>query len=330
MKIAIVRLSAIGDIVQSMIVLQFLRKKFPNADLHWFVDEKFSDLVQCNPDLSHVHSLKVSKIKKDKSLKKIFQLVSYLRNLGMFDYVIDLQGLLKSAIIARLIKSKNYCGYSWNSIREPFASLFYNIKYEIPYETNVIKRYVFLINQIFKMQIVDTDILDKRILFDIENNFFENKDNPQVLIIIGASFKAKIYPIELYSEIINSIDADFLIVWKSEEEEELAKKLKQISPKVKLSENLDFKTLITLVFNSKLIIGGDTGPTHIAWALNKPSITIFGPTPSYRNCFETNQNLSVKSDSIVNPYKIDKSDMSIKNISADQIIKRALLLLRKK
>ena len=76
-----------------------------------------------------------------------------------------------------------------------------------------------------------------------------------------------------------------------------------------------------------LVIGSDTGPTHIAWALNIPSITLYGSTPGYRNTFVTEFNKIIKSDSNVNPQKIDKNDYSIKNIEVEKIVAKAMELL---
>ena len=76
-----------------------------------------------------------------------------------------------------------------------------------------------------------------------------------------------------------------------------------------------------IVVHSKvdLVIGSDTGPTHIAWAMNIPSITLFGPTPGYRNTKVTKINKVLESKSIVNPRKIDKNDNSIKEIKIADI-----------
>jgi heptosyltransferase-1 len=76
-----------------------------------------------------------------------------------------------------------------------------------------------------------------------------------------------------------------------------------------------------------LIIGPDTGPTHIGWALNIPSITLFGPTPGYRNAFVTANNKIIEAKSDVNPYRIDKKDYSISSINAIQVVEIAKNLL---
>ena len=76
-----------------------------------------------------------------------------------------------------------------------------------------------------------------------------------------------------------------------------------------------------------LVIGPDTGPTHMAWALDRPSITLFGSTPGYRNAYVTKINRIIESKSQVNPYKIDKNDYSIQDIDPNKILQVAKDLL---
>jgi len=75
------------------------------------------------------------------------------------------------------------------------------------------------------------------------------------------------------------------------------------------------------------MIGNDTGPTHIAWAMNKPSITLFGPTPASKMMWQSTQHIAIESDSVVNPLKLNRSDMSIKEIMYKDIAKVARKLL---
>jgi heptosyltransferase-1 len=75
-----------------------------------------------------------------------------------------------------------------------------------------------------------------------------------------------------------------------------------------------------LVSKVDLVIGADTGPTHFAWALNIPSIILFGPTPGNRNTIASETNQIIESKSRVNPSKIDRNDYSIKDIEVEEII----------
>jgi heptosyltransferase-1 len=83
-----------------------------------------------------------------------------------------------------------------------------------------------------------------------------------------------------------------------------------------------------LIARADLLIGNDTGPTHMAWALNRPSITIFGPTPVSR-VYQTDINRVVKSTSTVNPYKLNKNDFSIREIGEQEIIQQTAPLLER-
>ena len=98
------------------------------------------------------------------------------------------------------------------------------------------------------------------------------------------------------------------------------------SGNIKVMPKLDLNSLKALIAKADLLIGNDTGPTHIAWALNRPSITIFGPTP-IRMAYQTDINKVVKSTSIVNPFKLDRQDYSIKDIDENEIIELAKALL---
>ena len=92
-------------------------------------------------------------------------------------------------------------------------------------------------------------------------------------------------------------------------------------PKLSLDE------LKYVIQQSSLLIGNDTGPTHMAWALNRPSITLFGPTPIER-ALQTPINKVLQSSSKVNHFKLDKNDFSIKEVKVSDIIKIANNLLR--
>ena len=146
-------------------------------------------------------------------------------------------------------------------------------------------------------------------------------------MIPGASYPAKSYSIEKLVELTKQIDANFLTIWGSEKERVIANEIKQLSSNVDVLEELSLDGLISLISQVDLVIGSDTGPTHMAWALNIPSITLFGPTPGYRNTYITNINKTIESESVVNPSKINKSDDSIKNITVSDISKLAQELL---
>ena len=133
------------------------------------------------------------------------------------------------------------------------------------------------------------------------------KVKKNIILIPGASYPSKCYPIEKFVELTKQIDANFMIIWGNQKEKILADEITALSPKVNVCEKLSIDNLISLISQVDLVIGPDTGPTHIAWALNVPSITLFGPTPGYRNAYMTKINRTIESNSKVNPFKLDTS-----------------------
>jgi heptosyltransferase I len=330
MKIAIVKLSALGDIVHSMVVLQFIKKHNQEIMIDWFVDEGYKELLECHPDINKVHSVNISQAKKQKSISLLIKEFNIVRKLPSYDLVIDMQGLIKSAIISKLIPSRLTLGFDKFSIRERFASIFYNKTFSCSYSTNVIRRNMLLIGYALGLSVGIDEIHGKDPFLYPRKNILSielQKSKKNILLIPGASNAAKRYPSNKLAAITELIDANFFVIWGTEEEKFLAQKIKAISPNVTICKKLQLDSLISLISKVDLVIGPDTGPTHIAWALNVPSITLFGPTPGYRNAFKTSMNKVIDSDSKVNPFKIDKDDYSIKSIEEKQIAIYVKLLI---
>jgi heptosyltransferase-1 len=330
MRIAIVKLSALGDIVHAMVVLQFVKKLNKKISIDWIVDEDYKKILSFHPDINKIYILKLRQIRKNKSLFALINELQKIRNLHQYDLVIDLQGLIKSAIISKLIPSKKTIGFDRFSSRESFSSFFYNKTFKCGYDVNVIERNLALVGFALGTKF-DINQINNKMPFlhsrrkELTSKISVSKKN--ILLIPGASNKSKRFPSFKLAEISKLIDANFLVVWGSHDEEIIARKIKEISPIVNICDRLELDHLISLISRVDLVIGSDTGPTHFAWALNIPSITIFGPTPGYRNTWATNINRIVESDSVVDPYKIDKKDFSIRDVNIDQIINVAKELL---
>jgi heptosyltransferase I len=332
MKIAIVKLSALGDIVHAMIVLQFIKKYNQSIQIDWIVEERYKGLLEFHPDINKLHIVNIKKAKKQKSFVFLLKELSKVRNFGPYDLIIDMQGLIKSALISRLIPSPITIGFDKNSIRERLASIFYHRTFKYAYDKNVIVRNFELIKFALDLPFHVDEIQHKLpFLFSRKGNFTSSfcSTKKNIILIPGASHSSKRYPVEGFVKLVNLLDANYLVIWGNDEEKSLAKKIKDLAPHVNICGKLSIGSLISLVSQANLVIGADTGPTHIAWALNIASITIFGPTPGYRNSYATKINRIVESDSIVNPLKINKNDNSINDININRITQISKELLKK-
>lgn len=329
-RIAIIKLSAMGDIIHAMVALQYIKRQYPNLQIDWFVESAFAPILENNPDINQIIKLDLKSIKKDKKeiINQIKLIKKYEKN--SYDLVIDAQGLIKSAIVSFFL-GKNRVGFSKNSTREKLASFFYTKRVDIAYDKNAIERNVKILSQALNFEITKDDILNKKpfLFYKNENEViyeYLSKDKKNVLFVIGASWPSKMYSKEKFAKIINNLDENCLITWGNESEKDIANFIANIS-KAKVLPKLDLNSLKAIMSKVDLVIGNDTGPTHIAWALNIPSITLFGNTPGYRNTYITNTNKIIESKSIVNPFKLDRNDFSIKEIDENEIINTAKGLL---
>ncbi len=330
MKIIIVKLSALGDIVHAMVALQFIKQARPDVTIDWLVEEGFAGVLQGNPDINQLLTVNLKSLKQDKSnfFKEIKKVRMYAKN--NYDLVIDAQGLIKSAITSRLLSSK-VAGFDKQSIREKPATWFYNKQIAYPYDANTIDRNVAVIGQPLDVIITEQQIINKspflfssKELGQLASFFPSNKEN--IVFVIGSTWPSRNYPKEKYLKVIQSLDANSLIIWGNAEEKKFADWIASQTTKATVLPKLNFGQLKVVLAHANLVIGNDTGPTHMAWGFNIPSITLFGPTPVSR-VYQTAINKVLKSPSIINHFKLDKNDFSIKEIKQDDIIMMAKSLL---
>jgi heptosyltransferase-1 len=330
MKIAIVKLSALGDIVHAMVALQFIKAHSPALQIDWIVEERFAEVLKYNPDIDNVLTVHLKALKTRKT--DIFAQLKKIRSFSgnHYDLVIDAQGLIKSAVTARLI-GKRLAGFDADSIREKAASWFYDIKVACAYDANTIDRNALILSSPLGITITSEQILNKKpfLFFSNEDHQIYDyliKDRFNIVLVIGSTWNSRNYPADKFVKIAKALQQNCLVIWGSEQEKAAAEWMATQSELIIVMPKLDLNSLKALIAQADLLIGNDTGPTHMAWALNRPSITLFGPTPVSR-VYQTDINKVVKSASIVNPYKLNKQDYSIKDINEQTIIEQAKFLL---
>ena len=249
-----------------------------------------------------------------------------------YDIVIDAQGLIKSAVVSRMLGPN--AGFDKDSIREKAAALFYGKSFGIPYDENVICRNVKLIGSALGITIDRQQVDTKKpfLFFDEKEKekttAFLSKNQKNIIYILGSSWESKVYPSEQFVEAIKSLGENALLVWGDEKELAAAEYISRqceatVLPSLTLGE------LKALISNADLVIGGDSGPTHFAWALNRPSITLFGPTPGERNTLEGDYTRVICSSSEVDPLQLNREDFSIGEIDPIEIVQVAKELLER-
>ena len=316
LKIAIVKLSALGDIVHAAIVLQFIKKHCPNAHITWLVDARFASLLKDHPLIDELVVLPLKE-----SFKKSYKII---KTLGKFDKVIDLQGLFKSAVVAKLLGKEIY-GFSRESVKEKIAARLYRHKFKIDYNENIIVRNLSLVGYALNFGFDRDEILKKSPCFEICKKFKNESGKKRVLIAAFASEESKIY--DKFKDVIRLLDdCKIYLCYGSESEKARAEAIIS-GTSAKLLEKLSIKDMIDYIASCDLVIGNDSGLTHLAWAVNRPSITLFGNRPSHRNAYVTDKNLVVDMGKEIDARSIDKNDFCIREIYPETVANFAKRLL---
>ena len=284
MKIAIVRLSSLGDIIFCMASLQIIKHHLPESSITWFADKKFADILDYNPDLDGIVKLDLKGLKRGFSLGKLRDEYRQITAAGRFDLVIDLHGMIKSAFIAGMIDGST-AGFHKSMIKEPLAALFYQRVFTLAGQLNPVCRYTSLAMAALGLTFDESGLIEKRsYLFsrpedeEISRTFFRS-DRKNVILVAGTSAAEKEYPKEGFVAIANGLGQNVLICHGNDKEAAVAHHIAEHSPYVSVLPRMNLNQLKAAISRADLVIGGDTGPTHIAWANNVPSIALFGPTP---------------------------------------------------
>ena len=320
--------------------IQFIRKHIANAHISWFCDARFEQIARLLAGVDEVIALPL----KDKKFLKSFEILRQKQ--GQFDIIIDLQGLLKSALVSRSL-GKNIFGFDRFSAKEGLASIFYTHKYSCNYDKNIILRNLELCAFALNFSFDEKEILAKEPCFlkksriPSDESRISNKNsripndktripdknsripNRKILIAPFASESSKCYA--HFASVIKGAKefAQCFLVAGSEIEREKAAKL--ASSGATLLAPLDLAQILEFMDTCDLIIGNDSGITHLAWAQNYATITLFGNRSGARNAFATPKNLIIQATPKheIDAFHIDKSDFCINDIDPAQIIAKA-------
>ncbi len=316
LKVAIIRLSSLGDIIVTLVFLDLLKGKFAKRkiEISWIVDSQFKGILENSPLVDKIIDLPLRQSKKNKRL--IFSAIKKVRSLGHFDKVIDSQGLLKSALIGKMLKKSEFIGYDRDSIREKIASFFYTKKARIAYNEHILKRQYELFKVAFDCVDWESDfrleMLDSRnhtidsskgakakiveIIAQCDRNTKNLKTAPKILFLCETSKADKEFALDSFYALAEGLwseykEARIFLIWDKKESEIRALGAKD--SRFCVLPHLDFDEIKALLGSMDLVIGGDTGITHSAWAMRVPSVTLYVSTDIKRFALEGDKHFSI-------------------------------------
>lgn len=304
-NIAIIRLSALGDIVHTLPAFALLREAMPHSTISWIVEPAGAKLLKNVTGIDRVIVLDIKKKKLGAQLKEIRRFCSLHRK--TFDLVLDFQGLLKSAVLARLLKGKFTVGFHKKNLKEPPARFFYkraasffdetdrensanhvvfkNIHLVLPYSGGRGAKSGGITKEDWKhikVPMADLGPWKKSVTDFLARNKLAAKHF--LIVNVGGGWESKLLPTHRYIDIVNGIEKKYRVVvlWGNEKEKKVAEEVARETGAVP-AVFFNFSQLILLIRYSRLLVTGDTLALHLADLVRTPSVGIFGPTSPFRN-----------------------------------------------
>ncbi len=355
-SLLIVRLSAMGDIIHTLPAAAVLRQAFPHATLGWLIEERWAELL-CTlryprsgprspqrPLIDRVHSINLAEWRRAllsfNTWQQIAVGLSQLRGI-QYDAVIDFQGAVRSALLARWSGASTI--YGDVQPRENAASMFYTRQVLVNTDgSHVIQQALELGDAAAPTTaevtgMIGTPVAEPRVEFpvdaDVECKMTSVIADAKNFIILnpGAGWGAKMWPAERSGQVARELAKDGLcsLVNYGPGEEELAAAVEVAGEGAARKVSCSISELIALTRRARLFIGGDTGPMHLAAALRISVVAIFGPTNPARNGpFGTRSIVLRSASSTTDHSRRGEPEHGLLEITAGEVVAAARKLLQ--
>ncbi len=280
MRILLVKTSSLGDVIHNLPVVSDIRRHFPDAVIDWCVEENFAAIPRLHPGVGHIIPVAVRRWRK-----KLFQARTW-REFGEFgrqihaqpyDAVIDTQGLLKSAWLARRARGP-LSGYAADSAREPVAARFYQRHFSVPQTEHAVVRNRLLVAAALGYRIEggpDYGIAAPLLQFDWL------PAGPFVVFLSATSRDDKLWPEAHWIALGQQLAAlgfSLILPGGSVPERERAARLAVAMPNAVAAPPMSIPQLTALIGGASATVGVDTGLTHLAVALKVPTVALYTAT----------------------------------------------------
>ena len=299
-RILVVRLSAMGDVIHTLPAAQALRAALPEAMIGWIIEERWAELL-CAPGTplrgprsaqrplaDWVHPVSLTGWRKSlftiPTLQQIAKVWNDVRSVH-YDVAVDLQGAIRSGVLARWSGAPRVYGAS--EPRESPASLWYTRRV-IARGAHVVEQYLSVAEAVTQRKMKQPPIEfphDTEAEQRIDQRLAEQRISNFAILNPGAGWGAKRWPAERYGRVARALADDGVraILNYGPGEDDLAREAAAASAGTAVPMKCSITELIALTRRARLFIGGDTGPLHLAAVLQVPVVAIFGPTDPARN-----------------------------------------------
>ena len=280
-RILLVKTSAMGDIIHNMPLIADIRRHYPEAIIDWVVEETFADIAALSPHVDQLIILPLRRWKKNLfSLQTWREFLAFRHKLRAqhYDAILDTQALLKSALISTIARGSSH-GPNCKTAREPLAGLLYTHGYDISPKLHAATRTRLLAASAFGYSLENLPLT-----YDLKVPQVALPFTPPPAFVLGFHSTArdtKLWPVTHWVALgkhLANRGLTLLLPWGSEAEWARSNAIAQQVPDAIVLPKMSLAQLTCLIRQAKLTVGLDTGLTHIAVALDIPTLAIFCDT----------------------------------------------------
>jgi heptosyltransferase-1 len=276
--ILFIKTSSLGDVIHHMPALTEARRHRPDDRLVWLVEEPFVPLVRLHPAVDDVIPVAWRRWRKSLFTADTWREISASRRqigVSRYDIVVDCQGLLRTGVISRFARGTHH-GYDSQSIKEPLASAFYDVRHRVGRELHAVDRNRILTGRALGYEPDGTPDfgLDRAKL---------TSAGPRTAIFLHATAQAqKQWPEENWIALGKTLGGlDILLPWGTEDERLRSERIAAALPNARVPARQPLDSVARLIAGAEFVVGVDTGLLHLAAALGVPLVAIFaGSQPS--------------------------------------------------
>jgi len=285
-RILIVKTSSLGDVVHNLPVASDIRRHFPDAGIDWVVEEPYAPLVGLHSAVRRVIPVALRRWRRRPLGRSTWREIGEFRRLlrtVRYDAIVDTQGLLKSALIARAAKGRHH-GFDAGTAREPLAARFYDVTHHVPLSQHAVPR----------NRALGAAALGYRVEEPIDygiaiSGSLTQPAQPYAVLLHGSSRRDKLWAEAAWIELGRALAAQGLacvLPWGSDEERKRSERIAQDLSRAEVPPLQPLDRLAVLLGKAAAVVGVDTGLTHLAAALGRPVAAIYcGTDPSFTGVY---------------------------------------------
>ena len=275
LRVLLVKTSSLGDVVHNFPVVTDLRRHFPDALIDWVVEEPFVPLARMHPAVRRVIPVAVRRWRTRLLGRATWKEIAEFRRLSQserYDAIIDSQGLLKSALIARAARGRRH-GFDASTAREPLAARFYDVTHHVARSLHAVVRNRLLAGAALGYRI------ESAVDYGLPSSDPSvGRPGPTCVLLHGTSRADKHWPVASWIDLGRRLEAagiGSILPWGSGAERQRSEAIATAVPRAVVPSNQSLEGMAAMLAGSSMVVGLDTGLTHLAAALGRPVVAIF-------------------------------------------------------